>query len=223
MRICTSLSPRRTERQQHCVKSWLSLGCQVTAVQPVGEAVTLAPHYPGVQFVETDKVGDVFKHNHLVRISALLDQAASEPIMIVNSDIEIRSTQEGFDANWSTCEPKQLKMGIRWDEDRVTHSQKILKYGIDAFLITPDMVKDLPDIGMTMGCPAWDYWIPIQLQRKGYTFLTSKRIEMIHELHPQNWSKVDFNIGLVLLRKYYGLEIRPASKFILQITEREFV
>ncbi len=220
MRICTSLGPRRTERQQHCIRSWLDLGCEVVAVQPVGEIERLRPLYPDVTFVETTKVGDVFMHQNLVRINALLDQAHTEPIMIVNSDIEIRSTKEEFYKNWHTTEDKKLLMGIRWDEDPVTREQKILKYGIDAFLITPAIAKDLNDIGMTMGCPAWDYWIPIHLQRKGYGFVTSKRVEMIHEVHEQNWSRIDFKIGVSLLYKYYNLELKAASKFILQITER---
>lgn len=221
LRICTSLGFRRTERQQLCIKSWQALGYHVIAVQSEGETKLLQPHYPDVTFVETTRVGDVFNHTNKVRINALLEQAVDSPILIINSDIEIRADKDEFVSNWTPTKDKELKMGIRWDEDPYTKQLTLLKYGIDIFLVTPEIANDLNDIGMTIGCPAWDYWVPIHLQRKGYSFDVSKRQEFIHEVHPKNWSKVDFEVGLSLLRKHYRLDIKSASKFILQITGRE--
>jgi hypothetical protein len=219
MIICTSIGPRRTERQQQCINSWLNLGYKVIAVQTVGETATLQQKYPGVVFAETNQIGDMFRRPNLVRIRAILDQARISPILILNSDIEIRSTTAEFDRLWETPNGKVLKMGIRWDEFP-DGTRKLLKYGIDAFLITPKIAKDLNDIGMTMGCPAWDYWIPIHLQRKGYEMLTSKSESLVHTVHPQNWNKQDFNTGVQLLQMVYDVTLREASSFILKITER---
>lgn len=219
MRICTSIGISRTERQQKCVNSWLGLGCTVTAIQSKGESKILSKLYPEVEFVETNLVGDIFHRNRLVRISAIVAQAVTDPVLILNSDIEVKSTKDRFRKTWSHDGSRKLKMGIRWEHDGT--ELKLLKYGIDAFLITPEMVGDLNDIGMVMGCPAWDYWIPIHLQRKGYALETSKLKDLIHEVHPQNWTKEDFSIGVSLLRKHYGLDIKAASKFILNVTERE--
>lgn len=220
MIICTSISPNRTERQQQCIKSWLELGNEVIAVQSKGESSTLQQDYPKVNFEETNLVGDVFNRPKLVRISALLNQAMYAPILILNSDVEIRTVKSEFDRIWTPIEGKHLQMGIRWEEDPITKSLKLLKYGIDAFLITPQMLEDLNDIGMTMGCPAWDYWIPIHLQRKGYQLHTSKHLSLFHEVHQQNWNKADFNIGVALLQQHYKLSLKEASTFILQVTER---
>lgn len=220
MRICTSIGPKRKERQQRCIQSWLSAGCKVTAIQTEGESATLRQDYPEVSFVETNQVGDVFNRPKLVRISAILDQARYFPILVLNSDIEIRPTSIPFDKLWEPIEGKNLQMGIRWDEDPKTKSLSLLKYGIDAFLITPEIVADLNDIGMTMGCPAWDYWVPIHLQRKGYQLHTSKHLSLFHETHMQNWSREDFRIGVDLLQKHYRLTLKEASAFILNVTER---
>jgi hypothetical protein len=220
MRICTSISPNRKERQQKCIASWLALGNQVIAVQSPKESSTLKRHYPEVEFVETDKVGDAFNRSKLVRISAILSQAKDDPILILNSDIEIRTTVDEFNRVWNPIGGNNLQMGIRWEEEPITKSLRLLKYGIDAFLITPKIVEDLNDIGMTMGCPAWDYWVPIHLQRKGYQLHTSKHLMLFHEIHQQNWNKQDFDIGVNLLKKHYGLTLKEASNFILTVTER---
>ena len=219
MRICTSISPRRKERQQKCIQSWLTLGCKVTAIQSEGEASTLQKDYPEVNFIETNQVGDMFHRPKLVRIRAILDQARTSPILILNSDIEVRATAEEFESIWRVTGNKTLQMGIRWDE-HPDGSKKLLKYGIDAFLITPEISKDLNDIGMTMGCPAWDYWVPIHLQRKGYQLQTSKHESLIHEVHTQNWSRQDFQTGIQLLQMVYNITLKEASAFILNVTER---
>lgn len=220
MRICTSISPRRKERQQKCIQSWLMLGCTVTAVQTTEEISIIQQDYPEVNFVVTDRVGTVFNRPNLVSINVLLDQAREEDILILNSDVEIRTTVGELNRVWHPIDSNTLMMGIRWEEDPVTKSLKLLKYGIDAFLITPQIASDLNDIGMTMGCPAWDYWIPIHLQRKGYKIHTSKHLSLFHEIHQQNWNKQDFSVGVNLLQKHYGLSLKEASAFILNITER---
>jgi len=91
---------------------------------------------------------------------------------------------------------------------------------MDAFFITPKIAEDLKDIGLTMGCPAWDYWVPIHLQRKGYQLHTSKHLSLFHETHEQNWNRADFKIGAELLQKHYRVTLKEASAFILNITER---
>ena len=225
MRICTSLSPKRVNRQQFCIKSWMDLGIHVTAIQSVGEVKSYGMDqlYPDITFIETNLVGDLFNRRNMVRLSAMLQQATKESIIILNSDIEIRSTKEEFFNNWSPPEPKTLKIGIRWDEDPVTKELKLLKWGIDAFLITPQITKHLTDIGMTIGCPAWDYWIPIHLNKLGYKIQTSKVQELIHEDHPKNWSQVDYRIGVSLLTRHYNLSAKSASLLVQELTERTFL
>ena len=219
MRICTSIGFSRKERQLRCIESWLNLGCEVVAIQSQGEAELLKPIYPEVTFIETTLVGDLFNRPKLVRTKALLNRAVKSPVLLLNSDVEIRSTKEEFETKWRTPEPRTLKLGIRWEED-TEGNLELLKYGIDAFLITPKIALELFDIGMTIGCPAWDYWIPIHLNKLGYKFIVYKDQDLIHEVHERNWSKDDFNKGVQLLNSHYRLTLRQASDFIQNITDR---
>jgi hypothetical protein len=221
MRIVTSIGPNRIERQQLCINSWLGIGCSVTSVQSEGEAELFQPLFPDVEFTETDLIGNVFRKPKLVRIHALTQQATSGPVLILNSDIEVRSTKDEFYSRWSTPAPNVLKLGIRWDENPTTKALTLLKWGIDAFLITPKIAGRLQDIGMTMGCPAWDYWIPIFLYEMcNYSIVTHKHPELIHEDHPKNWSGTDYRIGVSLLKKHTGLSERESSMLIRKLTVR---
>lgn len=221
MRIVTSIGPNRIERTKACVQSWLDLGCCVTAVQSRGESNLLEKQFPDVLFRETDLVGDLFGRPRSVRLQALLDQAVTEPILIMNSDISISSSKEEFARDWEIPCGKVLKMGIRWDYREDTGETHLLKYGIDAFLITPETRLLLPDIGMTIGCPAWDYWIPWHLHTCGYTFETKKTPGLRHALHPKAWSDEEYQIGLGLMLKHYHLTQGMLSFFIQEITGRQ--
>lgn len=225
MRIITSVGPSRYERQLLCIKSWQSIGLDVVCVQSPGESAQFMDLYPGVEFVETDLVGDLFKKPHLVRIYALMKQAVRfhEPGLIMNSDIEVRCSKEEFESRWAAPKNRTLVMGVRWDEDPVTKVAKIQKWGIDAFLITPGIVDDVFDLGLSMGCPAWDYWIPLHLMKLGYQIVTHKHNDLIHESHPLNWSREDYEIGLRALRKSYGLNGKQAAMSIQRITGRKGV
>jgi hypothetical protein len=221
MRIVTSFGPNRIERLQKCVRSWLNLGCDVTAVQSPGETGKFQQLFPDVQFVETQLVGDLFGRPHSVRLKPMIEQAINEPVLIMNSDIDISSAPAEFAADWEVPCGKVLKMGVRWDYLETTGETHLLKYGIDAFLITPEMRKCLPDIGMTIGCPAWDYWIPWQLHTCGYTFETKKTPGLRHALHPKAWSDNEYQIGIGLMRKYYHLTNGMLSFFIQETTGRQ--
>ena len=225
MRIITSVGPARYERQLLCIKSWQAIGLDVVCVQSPGESMQFKDLYPGVEFVETELVGDLFKKPHLVRIYALMQQAVrfSEPVMLMNSDIEVRCSKEEFESRWTVPKSKTLVMGVRWDEDPVTKVVKIQKWGIDAFLITPSIVGDVIDLGLSMGCPAWDYWIPLHLSKTGYQIITHKHDDLIHESHPLNWSRDDYDIGLKVLSRSYGLNGKQAAMKIQKITGRSGV
>ena len=86
MKFLTSISPRRIERQQYCMATWLQYG-EITAVQTAGEIPLLQPQFPNVQFVATEKTGALtFGYPSRVNISAMIDQG---PGLLINSDIKI--------------------------------------------------------------------------------------------------------------------------------------
>lgn len=223
MKIVTSFSPSRAERQNQCLASWIKLGCTVVGVQSPGESDRMADLYPSASFVETELVGDLFGKPHFVRMKAIIDQAVDEPILILNSDIEIRMTPDRFSSEWEIPAGKALKVGIRWDVNARTNRYQLLKWGIDAFLITPDIAKHLPDIGLTMGCPVWDYWIPWHMHSLGYQILTNKNQGLFHVVHNRNWSMDDYHTGWRLVAEHYGENAtdKALTTFIQNVTGRK--
>lgn len=221
MRIVTSIGPSRIPHIQTCINSWLERGCEVTAVQSVGESELLKTHFPGVEFVETGLVGDLFGRPKSVRVKALIDLAADEPVLILNSDVSLSGTKEEVIADWIVPAGKVLKMGVRWDYLPETGETHLLKWGIDAFLITPELRSCLPDVGMTIGCPAWDYWIPWHAHTCGYTFETKKTPGLRHAIHPRAWNDQEYATGLDIMRRHYHLTQGMLSHFIQEITQRQ--
>lgn len=221
MKIVTSLSPRRVDRQKKCLESWKQLGVPIVAVQSNEEAENISDLYDGVVVVGTDLVGDRFNMPKCVRIKAMSRLAIHESVLIINSDIEIRSDKDVFLKRWEDGEDGELKVGIRWDQMPKSRAAKMFKWGIDAFLITPKIDSDLPDIGMTLGAPAWDYWIPYHLVTKQqYRVTTYKDFSLVHEIHNRQWSDAAYQSGLKIMQEEYGVGRESLSSFILDLTER---
>jgi len=219
MLAVTSIGPSRTERQQKCIASWIAAGLEVVAVQPPGEIEKLASLYDGVRFVETDQVADKFNCPHMVRISALIEQCKDQSGLMLNSDLVVSKTYPSrFTEKRGT-----LSIGIRWNV-LPNGEKKLFKWGVDAFLITPEISGLIPDIGLAMGLPAWDYFIPWYLAEKcGHKIETIKTAELIHEQHPQAWSKQSYNTGLEILASEYGLERKQLAMYIQTKTARTHI
>lgn len=202
------------------METWSTLDVPIEVVLPYGETRINKDEFPWVsKWRETTKVGDEFNCPHLVRITALTELAVNEPVLIINSDIEIHQTRAGFLDSWNRADGKTLRCGIRWDYDE--HGKMhLLKWGIDAFRITPLQAHLLPDIGMTMGCPAWDYWIPWHLWTCGHLIAPSTDKSLRHELHKVNWSQENYRTGLSIMRNKYHLTQAMLSTFIQEVTGR---
>ena len=155
MRFITSIGPKRIERQQFCMATWLQYG-EIVAVQTVDEIPLLQAQFPDVKCVSTDKTGkEIFGYPSRVNISAMVDQG---PGLLINSDIKIDTTQRQFDADWEP-KPKQFNVGVRYDFDGPGKPKFLNKHGIDAFLITEEIMSVMEDHGFVIGVSVWDSWI----------------------------------------------------------------
>ena len=220
MRIVTSISPNRMDRQKICIESWRRRDVEVIAVQPRGDTA-FAPQFPDVQIVETDLVGDLFGKRHCVRISAMAALAVDSPVIILNSDIELKMSRENFHIEWDRCPERVLQVGLRWDRHPRFRQARLFKWGIDAFLITPEIARDMTDIGMALGCPGWDYWIPWHLHTLGYNFRVLSAYEMEHVMHKQQWKSSESKICYELMAERYGVAPKDLVAFIQKSTCRE--
>lgn len=220
MRILTSFSPSRIPHQQMCAESWLRAGCSVTAVQTEGESAVMSQYFPQAKFVETDLVGDLFGKPHLPRIAAFFPLAAECPALLLNSDIEIVGSAERFLSDYSPV-PNTLVCGVRWDMHPRTKVTKPIRYGIDAFLLTPEIAANTPDVGMTIGVPVWDYWLPYHcVTRLGMRLKTNKGQGLRHTVHEQNWPMSDMPVGFAITEEHYGIGMKEMTAWILKQTGR---
>jgi hypothetical protein len=223
MNIVTTLSPSRVERQQKCINSWREIGLSVIAVQAEAQVDLIRSLFSEVNVRSTHKVADQFGKPLFVRVHALLDQCLEEPGLIVNSDIQFVGNQETFRRDWDVVPAGRIRCGIRYDVSSVIRRPKMFKWGIDAFLITPEIAAELPDIGLAIGIPCWDYWIPMHFHRKGWQILTKRSQGLLHEMHPQNWSKQQSDLGYQILLKYYGMKEKQIVDLIQTITGRKIL
>lgn len=215
--IVTSFGPHRVERQQACLASWQQYGCTVTAVQTTGETAILSPYFPGVQFVETDRVADLFDSPRHVRISALTDLIVDTPMLVINSDISISSSN--FLGRWDNPEPASLRLGIRHNVNRGVPMKE--KWGIDAFMITPELARILPDIGLAIGLPWWDYLIPWWAYHHNIKIETDHSRCFYHEWHKQHWSTEHHKRGAEIVQESFGITGLELSNFIQVLTDRQ--
>ena len=158
MKIVTSLNPDRIVRQKGCLASWRKVCKDVVAVQLESDMERIDQRdYPGVKFVTTDMSGKPFGVLDTPRIKAMANVAvdSEESILILNSDIKIASTRREFNRDW--CEPTNdmFRVGIRWEHEK-DKKPKLNLMGIDAFRLTPEQAKQLPDIGYSIGTIGWD-------------------------------------------------------------------
>jgi hypothetical protein len=205
----TSISPSSSRRsvQQVCVTSWQRMGLQVVAVQHAEEIPRLRPFFPGVEFVAA-------KRRHRTKpnvwINDLADVAIDRntPVMVINSDIEIRGTQQAFLAKWSP-RPGVQTVGVRNNHDGKGDSE-LEPYGLDVFMVQPDMARSLPELEMMIGVPFWDYWLPYHLREAGYAIEVIRDSTFWHLKHDQNWSANDWQVSFEIFKKHYKLsEFRP--------------
>lgn len=217
MHFLTSLSPSRVERQKYCIETWTKHATKIIAVQTSSELSLIESLYPdlGIEF-QTARPSSSFSKPTPKIVDIL--QYATEPSLLINSDISIKD--ESLDL-WN-YEEGIFKLGIR--QDYFPHStQKRFKqkYGIDAFLIYPEMVKSIPDYDFCIGCPGWDFWLPYHLwSRQDYQIQTPE-CRFYHELHPIGWTKEDqTSYRARLASTEYKLTPTMLASFILDITNR---
>ena len=202
MKFITSLSRHRIERQQFCLATWRPYGT-ITAVQTAEDCAVLAPLFPGVDFVATELTGsDLYAAPNRIRIKVLVDQG---PGLLINSDIKLDTSAREFNHDWQPS-LRQFNVGVRYDFDGPGKPKEMNPYGIDAFLITEEVMRLLPDVGFVLGVPMWDYWIVWHMMTERFSIETKLTPGLLHLRHVVNWSERDTRIGYSLMDAHYGLD-----------------
>jgi hypothetical protein len=213
MRIVTSISLNRIPRQQYCIDSWTKHTNDIVAIQTQNEIDALTPHFSKVSFRNGDTSSSFSKATP--KLTELI-KVADVPTILINSDISIKDDNL---SRWNP-EPGKLKIGIRQDYYPNRPKKYLQKYGIDAFLILPEMVSIIPDLDFCVGCPGWDFWLPYHLWSQHNYEIEVVKCDFLHELHPIGWAKEDQISYRNRMTKHYKVTPTMLPYFILDITNR---
>lgn len=216
MQFITSIAPNRLDRQKLCINSWLNHG-NVIAVQLEHEIENLNSMFPNIEF----KIGQPSKGFSKItpKITELISYA-NVPSILINSDIQIKD--KSLD-QWA-AETNILKLGICKDfYPQYPTKLYTRKWGIDVFLILPEMREQLIAAEFCVGCPGWDYWLPYHLW-----FTHNYEIKVIdgqfhHEIHQIGWTEQDQTEYNKFIQANYKLTKSMMPQFIQDITNRHHV
>ncbi len=203
----TSLSPSadRTARQRECLATWKAFGLSIVAVQSPAEIVAMQDLYPQVDdWVASDGEGAP-RINELLNVAIDRDQ----PILIVNSDIEIRGAQSSL---LDAITPGNMTSGVRHNYDRNWWQGKRERWGIDAFYVEPEAAKTFPLVDLRIGKPAWDYWVPFHCDRHGIASRWIGYGLFFHANHNQTWSKADIAEQVAKINRIYGAGVETSRQ-----------
>ena len=221
MKYLTSLNPNdRIEHQRMCVDTWFAAGAsEVLAVQTAADDLNLLQQqFPRVQFEQTEKTGVLFDRPYLPSIYGMLDFAAGNTLLI-NSDIEVRLSPSIMQQQFAV-DPKVMRCFVRWDYNG-RRQQRPIKWGIDAFMLTHEIISALPDDGMTIGCPVWDWWLPwLACRDLGLKVSAWVATGFMHRAHVQNWPESQMQVGFRVMQERYGISKGDLAQWILQETKR---
>ena len=206
--VVTSLSPlpHHAIRQPICLDSWKRTGLKIVSVNAGYEIAQLERSYPQVdRWIRCDQQGNAYARptqliNRLLGVAVTMDS----PILLINSDIEIYGNQEVLTEK---IKKRQCAIGIRHNYAMTQGTAEIEPYGLDAVLIYPEQVVNVPEMQYAIGRPFWDYWLPWHLMHTGTTLEWIGEPFFYHQSHPLNWTQEDWLLGYNWSRKHYGVEV----------------
>ncbi|WP_417745055.1 hypothetical protein [Rosistilla oblonga] len=190
------------ERQLACVASWQRYGNDVVAVQ-----TSIEPIRPidGVEYRIVPPSDTAFDRSYLPLITDLIGDGGG---LLLNSDIELLGPID-FDFR-----PGALYCGIRHNESELEG------FGIDAFYVPPGIACKIPDVGLLVGMPGWDWWLPYHCHLAGIPIDVDKRPIYHHTPHPVCWSSIDHATSKRIIREQCGIKHEALKRFILELTGR---
>lgn len=197
---------KHKKNQPRCLDSWKNLGLTIYAVNTDEQIDLLKDYYPQVDYwipnndVATKYKAPTQKISSLLQVSVLIDK----PILLINSDIEIYGDQKVL---LDCFDEKYVVVGIRQNYLDITRHSKIEDYGLDAFLLYPEIVKKLPHMHYGIGKPFWDYWLPYSCINLGYRTKWIGEPYFYHEVHPVHWTQPEWHMGRIWFENLFNIEV----------------
>lgn len=205
----TALSrlPHHISRQTECLNTWKDFGLDVIAVNTREEIAELSRRYPQVDhWRASENLTESYATNHTQKITSLTEVSAelNKPILLINSDIEIRGDQSRL---FSAIRPGEMTIGVRHNYATDWRKGERERWGFDAFYIEPSFARSLPRLDLGIGKPVWDYWLPIHCYQQQIRINVIQYGLFFHQSHPQKWTLDDSDRGIKVIQSHYGHDL----------------
>ncbi len=211
----TSLNPNpdKQERQRLCVQSWRDIGLEVIAVNTAAELRRLDTGLAGLIHGHASENTPLEYAKPTQRVATIIKAGLQTglPFLLINSDIEINGDPRVITD--ALAHPDKLTIGVRYNHDAGQPLQSACyePWGLDAFLMTPELAATVPNLPFGIGKPVWDYWLPHHFRIRGYKFHWIRRPFFFHERHPLGWSVAEWNMGARWMKDFCGLPLSQDS------------
>jgi len=218
----TSISPHpsRQDDQRRAIESWLQLGARVVAMQSEADQQYVSDHFPHIEVRVTKDTVDQLRPTLNAMLSVAVHDSVN--ILLINSDIEIHDSEYKFERLWGHVPANVLQMAIRHDYTNNVNKATRDLYGMDAFLVTPDMAVAFPSIPfLAMGLTHWDYVLPYVLSELGYTVAVCPTTGFLHKQHTHRWKWSDLEAMQIKVQEVTGLTKDEMDAWVRKITNRE--
>lgn len=192
MLLATSLAPRDIDNQRQAVQSWLAAGFDVISINNADEIQQLAPHFTSVRFFAAKLNGQKRFGRPLILIDDMLDtlRASGVPIVgIINSDIHLHPDT----SLWQQI-ARQAKNGLlyirRTNVDNLGDPNgKLSIKGIDLFLMSQSILRQMPSSQFCLGVSWWDCYFPAYCAMSGIPLKKIDAPIAFHINHTMNWDR----------------------------------
>lgn len=188
------------------LQSWVQFGLRIVCVQTTAEVKELRSEVPEVsEWVECDELSEHSKPSQ--RIYRLLRVAVEKntPILLINSDCELHGSNLWIPAS------RKIIVWQRRNYTDVPGDGSLELDGLDAFLVWPEHAACVNDIGLAIGRPFWDYWLPYLIESLGFQIDWRPEPLIYHRAHPIRWSNEDWKYGYNLFRAQLGYDLDWAA------------
>lgn len=78
--------------------------------------------------------------------------------------------------------------------------------GIDIYLLTPEIISNIPQSDFAIGRPFWDYWLLYHLEQM-IPEINIINNSFYHKKHPVQWNKSECDIGFYYMRDQYNIPV----------------
>ncbi len=192
MLLATSLAPRDLDNQRQAVQSWIAAGFGVISINNADEIPQLAPHFSSVRFFAAKRNGLQRFGRPLILIDDILDtlRASGVPIVgIINSDIHLHP-----DTNLWQQVARQAKNALlyirRTNADYLGDPDgKLSIKGIDLFLMSQSILRQMPPSQFCLGVSWWDCYFPVYCAMSSITLNKIDAPIAFHIKHTMNWDR----------------------------------